>query len=136
MAQVGSGERRTRFQEPHLSPHDKIDGQHVEASGHHSVSDEPRDVVPDEEAATNGAAALVSCGRADKDEEDDGEADREDGADRVQPEVELLVIDLAACELQVADPAKATRNILTLHHVFQVSSEESSVSDWKPVNRR
>ena len=99
MAQVGSGESRTRFQEPHLSPHDKIDGQHVETSGHDSISDEPRDVVSDEEAATDGAAALVPCGRADKDEEDDGEPDREDGADRVQPEIELLVVDLATRQL-------------------------------------
>ena len=28
IAQVGSGERRSRFKQPHFPPHDEIDGQH------------------------------------------------------------------------------------------------------------
>ena len=136
MAQLGSGERRTRFQEAHFSPHDKIDGQGVKASRHHSISDEPGDVVVDEEATTDCAAVLVACGRADEDEEDDGESDGEDGADGVEPEVELLVVDLAGGEFEVADPAEAPGRIRPRHHEFPIERAEESPFDSKPVRRR
>ena len=70
------------FQQPHLAPHDEDDGKHVEARRHHAVGDEAGHVVVDQQAAADGVELRWCPGaRAEQDEEDDRESDREDRAD-------------------------------------------------------
>ena len=98
------------LEQAHLAPVHQGLGQDGEAGGHDGVGDETGQVVLDQlDGAVARADLRVPGDGSEQDQEDDREAQGEEGAQRVEPEAQLLVPDLAPHQPDVAEAVEGAR---------------------------